>query len=187
MRDKIYEYLEVNERLSPNQHGFRKGRSCLSQLLTHYQKIINALEENVNYDVIYTDFAKAFDKCDHGVLIKKLKAAGISGKIGRWIYNFLTGRKQRVKVNNTLSSESEVKSSVPQETVLAPILFLTLLNDIFESAQYCDMGSFADDTKVSLKIKNKRDTHKLQGDLNNIFKWEEENNMKFNLEKFVSL
>jgi hypothetical protein len=79
-----------------------------------------ALEENNNYDVIYTDFAKAFDKCDHGILAIKLRDIAITRKVGRWIHNFLIERKQKIKVNNVLSEESSVKSSVPQGTVLAP-------------------------------------------------------------------
>ena len=68
-----------------NQHGFRKGRSCLSQLLEHQESIIAALEKNKNYDVIYTDFSKAFDKCDHSIIAHILNSIGISGKIGQWI------------------------------------------------------------------------------------------------------
>jgi hypothetical protein len=64
-RNKIYTFLESNNKLSANQQGFREGRSCLSYLLSDQQRLIDALEDNINFDVIYTDFAKAFDKCDH--------------------------------------------------------------------------------------------------------------------------
>ncbi|KAK8740258.1 hypothetical protein OTU49_003131, partial [Cherax quadricarinatus] len=114
---------------NPGQHGFRAGRSCLSQLLDHYMAV-DALEENQNADVIYTDFAKAFDKCDHVVIAHKIRAKGITGKVGRWIFNFLTNRTQRVVVNRAKSEAAIVKSSVPQGTVLAPILFLILISDI---------------------------------------------------------
>ena len=112
LRYKIYTFLETNNKLSTNQHGFREGRSCLSQLLSHQQGLIDALEKNINYDVIYTDFSKAFDKCDHGILAIKLRDIGITGKVGRWIHNFLRERKQNIKVNNVLSEKSSVKSSV---------------------------------------------------------------------------
>jgi len=69
LRRRIYTFLESNNKLSGNQHGFREGRSCLSQLLGHQQRLIDEIEDNLNYDVIYTDFAKAFDKCDHGILL----------------------------------------------------------------------------------------------------------------------
>ena len=106
-------------------------------------------------DVIYTDFAKAFDKCDHGIIAHKLKKFGIAGKIGRWIYYFLSHRYQRVVVHNSKSTPSKVKSSVPQGTVLAPLLFLILISDIDNDVAHSQ-----------------------------VFNWAEENSMDFNEEKF---
>ena len=94
--------------LNPSQHGFRAGRSCLSQLLSHFETITKILEDGDNVDVIYLDFAKAFDKVDFLVTLKKIKHLGITGNIGKWIYSFLTGRSQTVIVNGTESSASEV-------------------------------------------------------------------------------
>ena len=80
--------------LNPSQHGFRAGRSCLSQLLSHFETITKILEDGDNVDVIYLDFAKAFDKVDFLFLVthKKIKRLGITGNIGKWIYSFLIGR-----------------------------------------------------------------------------------------------
>ena len=58
---------------NPKQHGFRSGRSCLFQLLEHHNKISQELEKSNDVDVIYLDFAKAFDKLDHGILPNQLK------------------------------------------------------------------------------------------------------------------
>ncbi|KAK8722780.1 hypothetical protein OTU49_012036 [Cherax quadricarinatus] len=137
---------------NPGQHGFRAGRSCLSQLLDHYDMALDALEENQNADVIYTDFAKAFDKCDHGVIAHKIRAKGITGKVGRWIFNFLTNRTQRVVVNRVKSEAAIVKSSVPQGTVLAPILFLILISDIDRDIHHSTVSSFADDTRICMRL-----------------------------------
>ena len=98
----------------PGQHGFRSGRSCLSQLIAHYDHVTQLLENNQNADVIYLDFAKAFDKVDFLVTMKKLHALGISGKLGQWIYSFLTNREQAVIVDGITGSLTEVKSGVPQ-------------------------------------------------------------------------
>ena len=68
--------------MNPKQHGIRSGRSCLSQLLEHHHKILEGLEKSNNVDVIYLDFAKAFDKVDHGILLNKLKKIGINDKMG---------------------------------------------------------------------------------------------------------
>ena len=109
----------------------------------------------MNADVIYLDFAKACDKIDHGILSYKLRNSGISVKIGRWIHKFLTGRTQRVSANGTLSGLVRALSSVPQGTVLGPILFLVLIADINkDTSQDTLVSSFADDTRVTRMIKN---------------------------------
>ena len=70
------------------QHGFRTGRSCLSQLLEHQQRVLRALSNGSCVDVVYLDFAKAFDKADFGILVGKLKGLGIGGSLLRWIIAF---------------------------------------------------------------------------------------------------
>ena len=99
MRKAIVEYMEEHSLFNPSQHGFRIGRSCLSQLISHYDCVVELIEKGGNVDVIYIDFAKAFDKVDFGITLNKLNALGIKGKIGRWIYSFLTHRSQAVLVN----------------------------------------------------------------------------------------
>ena len=93
------------------------------------------LEAGDNVDAIYLDFLKAFDKVDIGILLRKAKALGISGKLGRWIHAFLTGRQQVVIVNGRKSQESAVLSGVPQGTVLGPLLFLIYISDISEGVK----------------------------------------------------
>ena len=72
----------MHQKMNPKQHSFRSGRSCLSQLLEHHNKILEELEKSNNVEVIYFDFAKAFDKVNHGILLKKLIKIGINGKVG---------------------------------------------------------------------------------------------------------
>ena len=85
MCKNLVRYLEDNNLLSNKQHGFRKGRSCLTQLLKHYVKILNNYLNNAGTDVIHLDYAKAFDKVDHQILLKKLHHYGIGGKVYDWI------------------------------------------------------------------------------------------------------
>ncbi|XP_076057215.1 uncharacterized protein LOC143034751 [Oratosquilla oratoria] len=92
VRDKLFTHLEVKNLIKENQHGFRKDRSCLSNLLAHYDWLLRNLSEGKNVDVVFLDFAKAFDKVDHGALLHKAKDLGISGKLGVWLHNFLTDR-----------------------------------------------------------------------------------------------
>ena len=123
IRKQIVSHLESNDLMDPNQHGSRQKRSCLSQLLEHHDEVLKILEEGGNVDVIYADFAKAYDKVDHTKLVEKMKTKfGIEGRLGLWIKKFLQNRKQQILVEETLSKESEVKSESIQGSVLGPVL-----------------------------------------------------------------
>ena len=187
VRNHITTYMEENNLLNTSQHGFRKGRSCLSNLLTHYDQLLHNLAEGKNTDVVFLDFAKAFDKVDHGVLLHKLKSLGITGKLGLWLHSFLVGRSQSVAVDGEKSIGAIVLSGVPQGSVLGPLLFIIHLGDIDGNVGSSVLASFADDTNISKAITNEEDVHHLQEDLNKVFSWATENNMQFNGEKFELL
>ncbi len=138
-------------------------------------------------DVIYLDFSKAFDKVDFLITLRKLNSLGIKGKIGRWIQSFLTGRSQSVLVNGSKSTACDVKSGVPQGSVLGPILFLILLGDIDQDVLHSFVSSFADDSRVTKAVTCQEDTEYLQNDLEAIYKWTETNNMVLNDDKFECL
>ena len=90
------EYLEFNKILSCRQHGFRAGRSCLSQQLSHFDKIYWGLLEDCDTDALYLDFSKAFDKVDIRLLLEKLRRYGFNQSLVSWIESFLVGRTQKV-------------------------------------------------------------------------------------------
>ena len=184
IRKNIVSYMDELGLFNSSQHGFRSGRSCLSQLLTHFDKILSYLEQGINVDTVYLDFSKAFNKVDHGILLDKLKSIGIGGKVAKWIFSFLHDRKQVVIVNGKKSKCVPVLSGVPQGSVLGPLSFLIMMMDIDTDQKYSFLSSFADDTRVSKGITDIMDTFKLQRDLNAIYYWAAENNMEFNDCKF---
>ena len=145
------------------------------------------MESGLNADVIYLDFAKAFDKVDHGILIRKLASMGIGGRIIAWIHNFLSNRQQTVKVLNAISNPACVISGVPQGTVLGPILFLTFVGDIDEGLKCAEASSFADDTRVVMRVGDEDDHRAMQRDLETLYEWSDNNNMMFNGAKFQHL
>ena len=157
----------------------RSGRSTLSQLLQHQDEILNALENWDNIDSIYLDFCKAYDKVNHGILMHKLRALGITGKLGRWVLAFITERKQIVLVKGMASEESIMKSGIPQGSVLGPLLFLVFIGDLYENVT-ASLLIYVDDSKVKEAVKNEDEVETLQDNLDKIYKWEQENNMKFN-------
>ena len=141
--------MNENNLFNPSQHGFRSGRSCLSQLLEQYDLILNILDEDAHADVVYLDFSKAFDKVDHAIVLQKIKRLGIDGKILKWLKSFLTERKQSVMVNGVKSEPQNVLSGVPQGSVLGPLIFLILIGDIDKDILNRFVKSFADDTRAS--------------------------------------
>ena len=186
IRKSLVAYLEINEKMNPNQHGFRSRRSCLSQLLEHYDRILKILENGENADCIYLDFAKCFDKIDIGLLCQKLKGLKINAKLGIWLHNFLVGRKQHIVVQNQLSKSSSVISGIPQGTVLGPVLALIFLSDLDNNIENI-ASMFADDTRIIANVEDEEDVENLQGDLDTVYKWADMNNMQFNCGKFELL
>ena len=188
IRNAIMKFMEDNGLMSNTQHGFRRGRSCLSNLLSHYEWLLQGLAGGQNVDIVYLDFSKAFDRVDHGILLHKLKAMGVTGRLGVWIHSFLTSRTQEIAVNGYRSYPTDVISGVPQGSVLGPLLFLILMGDIDQAITHPTfISSFADDTTLSHRVKSEADVQILQSSIKNISTWAKENNMKFNEEKFELL
>ena len=182
VKDNIVNHLEKFHLLRDSQHGFRKGRSCLTNLLDFMETVTKYLDDGQPVDLIYLDFAKAFDKVPFVRLFKKLESHGIAGNILQWIKQWLNCRRQRVSVNKTFSAWEEVTSGVPQGSVLGPILFLIYINDI-DLGLVSKLSKFADDSKLCKNICLDRDRDALQRDLDKLNDWSQQWQMQFNVEK----
>ena len=177
-------YFEYNSLFSLNQHGFRAGRSTLTQLLQHFDAINEGLVNNIDTDSIYLDYEKAFDKVDHSLLLAKLSRYQLPELFVTWISSFLSNRTQTVVVGGKQSRPQCVISGVPQGSVLGPALFLVFINDIERCLTGSTIGFFAEDTRISSHISSDSDMQILQTDLNSVIQWSEQNNMKLHSKKF---
>ena len=187
LRKALIKHMESNNVLNNTQHGFRSGRSCISQLLSYYDSVLSLLDQGHAVDAIYLDFAKAFDKVDHTILLKKLSSVNVGGKIWSWIKEFLTNREQRVKVEGFTSAPRRVISGVPQGSVLGPLLFLVMIMDIDKETLEAMVGIFADDTRMWRVITGKEDSELLQGELKKAYNWADTNNATYNSDKFEAI
>ena len=125
-------YLCTNN-ISDVQHGFRKSRSCKTQLITLVNDIAKSVNDGGQLDAVLLDFSKAFGKVNHRKLCLKLEHYGVRRELLNWIKNYLSNRTQKVIVEGKISDSVTVISGVPQGTVLEPLFFLLYINDLPDS------------------------------------------------------
>ena len=177
-------YLEENCLLSPNQFGFRKGRSTQQAVTYFLDHIRDCMNKGEYCGAVFIDLKKAFDTVDHGRLLSKLSHYGIKDKELTWFENYLFGRHQRIIYDGTQSDSQPVVCGVPQGSILGPMLFILLINDIDHQLNSCKILLYADDTVVFTSSKN-QETIKgnLNTDLSKLATWFYENHLVVNLKK----
>jgi hypothetical protein len=146
--NKLVSFLESNKLISTQQFGFRTSHSTVHPMMLLLNHLTSALNAKKHSIVIFCDLKKAFDTCDHKILLSKLHNIGVRGTELRWFENYLSDRNQYVYINNVSSPMMKILKGVPQGSILGPILFLIYINDLPKCTNMFSL-LFADDTTLS--------------------------------------
>ena len=178
-----YIYAQVDKYLCNEQHGFRAKRSVNTNLLTLVDFISKSLDCGGQVDVLYFDFRKAFDRVNNDILLTKLCAIGFPSTLLQLLADYLRDRQQFVKLGHFESQPYHTRSGVSQGSILGPLLFVIMVNDLPTVINHAKCLLYADDLKLFSEIRSEADGLALQRDINAILDWSIKNKMEFNPSK----
>ena len=183
MYNRLLDYVNTNNILSPNQFGFREKHSTYIALL----KLIDDISEEINNKTFLLTFSStchAFDAINHDILIKTFNGYGIRSVALEWFKNYLTNRLQCVSINCTDASFLPTTCGVPQCSIFGPFLFILYINDIISTYNLAKFILFADDTNLIFKH-NDLETliNMINTDIVKIVFWFKINKLSLNIKK----
>lgn len=179
--DKLF--FQLKRYISLSQHGFVAGRSTTTNLAVFTNFCVSCFEKGFQVDSIYLDFAKAFDRVPHELLLLKLSRIGFHSSMLNWFRFYLTGRYAAVSVDGVYSNFFTPTSGIPQGSILGPLLFNIFINDISHCFKNSQHLMYADDLKIFKSISSFRDISDLQEDLSRVVLWSDRNGLPFNIAK----
>ena len=182
--NRIVNFFKKYKIFYEGQYGFRQNRSTIDAILDLTGNIIN--NNNIgNYTLaLFLDLSKAFDSLDHKTIIKKLDYYGIRGIALSWFKSYLQEREIKVKIKMEISDSYKNNFGTPQGSVLGPLIFIILANDLVKSLKFCNAVTFADDTTIFASGKKLKFLYKkVNTDLVRLNDWMRSNSLTINADK----
>ena len=181
--EQIYSYFDGNKLFHPSLHGYRKGGSTMTALLSMYEKWVKAASTGQLSGVVLVDLSAAFDLVSPELLIKKLEIYGVDEATRQWILSYLTDRYQSVWIDHVFSDFIENSIGVPQGSNLGPLFFLIFFNDL-PTFITGNIDCYADDSTLGATAKDVADIGtRLSTDCDQLSRWMKSNSFKLNADK----
>lgn len=161
LKQRLVGFLQKHKVISKQQYGFQEQLDTSDAATKLIQNVVYSMNDNKKCLAVFLDLAKAFDTVDHRLLMRRLERNGIRGSAFKVFSDYLTNRRQKVKLNNTESDYQVINTGIPQGTVLGPILFLLYINNLYKSIDgKGELISYADDTALVFQGNSWNDTYK---------------------------
>ena len=154
MHNQMMDYFTSNKLFSYQQYGFRPNRSTELAALELMDRNIDIMNQNFSPVNVYADLSKAFDCLDHAILLSKLKCYGLNDNAIKLLKKYLSDRDQYVQLGNFKSQYHNISCGIPQGSVMGPLLFNIVINDLPSATKKFDFIMYADDTTLVSTLKN---------------------------------
>lgn len=176
--NQLHVYLKSTDVIYNYQSGFRQHHSCSTALTRLIDCWLRDIDEGKIIGTVFLDLRKAFDMVNHNILLYKMKLFNFSENAIKFFTSYLSNRSQLVQSGNTKSEFLDIKSGVPQGSILGPIFFIMYVNDMAYTCTNSLLDLYADDSSLHKSGTDINEIqYNLQTDLNNIQTWCENNNM----------
>ena len=193
MFTQLYSYLNANNLLSEQQYGFRSQHStelaCV-KLVDYITTEMDNIKKIKTPTAIFLDLSKAFDTLNFNILLNKLQYYGIDGISLSLIRSYLTDRFQYVQFENSESDLLEIKTGIPQGSILGPLFFSIMINDLVNSSNKFKFLMYADDTTIYFNLEDFPIENRevlINNELEKVNKWLKLNKLAVNVDKTKSM
>ena len=190
MHTQLTDYFTLNKLFTSQQYGYRENRSTELAALELMDRNLDNMNRNLTPVNVYIDLSKAFDCLDHNILLSKLKFYVLNDNAIKLLKNYLSDRNQYVQLGNTKSQLHGISRGIPQDSVMGPLLFNIVINDLNTATKKFDLIMYADDTTLISTLETFGNTNRpteiennISDEISKITTWLHSNKLKLNASK----